>query len=53
MGTVSPCMGRTTVQVDDETADLLWARKSRGESYDDVIRRLLAATDGRDGEASQ
>jgi len=53
MAAVSPRMGRTTVQVDDETADLLWARKDRGESYDDVIRRLLAATDGRDGGATR
>jgi len=34
-------MGRTTVQVDAETADRLHERKARGESYDDVIRRLL------------
>jgi hypothetical protein len=52
MAAVSPHMGRTTIQVDDETADLLWARKTRGESYDDVVRRLLAATDGRDGGAT-
>jgi len=34
-------MERTTVQVDAETADRLHDRKARGESYDDVIRRLL------------
>lgn len=31
----------TTIQVDEETADELHARKDRGDSYDDVVRRLL------------
>jgi len=34
-------MGQTTIRVDDETADLLHNRKDRGDSYDDVIRRLI------------
>ena len=32
----------TTIAVDDETADELHAMKQRGDSYDDVIRRLIA-----------
>ncbi|WP_259517117.1 antitoxin VapB family protein [Halanaeroarchaeum sp. HSR-CO] len=38
-------MGRTTIQVDDETADELHELKERGDSYDDVIQRLLGNTD--------
>lgn len=34
-------MGKTTVSLDEEVADRLYARKSRGESYNDVIRELL------------
>lgn len=33
--------GRTTVALSTETADELHAMKGRGESYDDVIRRLI------------
>ncbi|MGB9931547.1 hypothetical protein [Haloarcula amylolytica] len=33
-------MGRTTIQVSDELADELHDRKSRGDSYEDVIWRL-------------
>ena len=41
-------MGRTTIQVSDELADELHNRKSRGESYEDVIWRLIdeAGDDG-------
>ena len=39
-------MGRTTIAVDESTADELHALKRRGESYDDVIQRLLE----RDGD---
>jgi predicted CopG family antitoxin len=38
-------MGRTTIQVSDELADELYSRKSRGESYEEVIWRLLEETD--------
>jgi predicted CopG family antitoxin len=38
-------MGRTTISVDDETADELHELKQRGESYDDVVNRLLEAYD--------
>jgi predicted CopG family antitoxin len=34
-------MGRTTVSLDDETADVLHTMKERGDSYDDVVRRLI------------
>jgi len=36
-------MGRTTISVQDETADELHDLKERGESYDDVVSRLLEA----------
>jgi len=39
--TESNDMGRTTVSLDDETADELHAMKQRGDSYDDVVRRLI------------
>jgi predicted CopG family antitoxin len=38
-------MGRTTVQVSDELADELHARKGRGDSYEDVIWRLIDEAD--------
>lgn len=34
-------MGRTTVSLKEETADELHAMKGRGDSYDDVIQRLI------------
>lgn len=41
----------TTIQVDEETADELHARKDRGDTYDDVVRQLLGLTDGDDSAA--
>jgi predicted CopG family antitoxin len=38
-------MGRTTIQVSDELADELHDRKNRGDSYEDVIWRLIEASD--------
>lgn len=40
-------MGKTSIQVTDELADELYNRKQRGESYEDVIWRLI---DERDSE---
>ena len=37
-------MPSTTIQVDIEVRDQLRARGRMGESYNDVIRRLLSAT---------
>ena len=34
-------MGRTTISVSEEVADTLHDLKQRGESYDDVLRRIL------------
>lgn len=34
-------MEQTTIRVNDDTADELHNRKNRGDSYDDVIQRLL------------
>lgn len=39
-------MGRTTISVSDELADELYERKKRGESYEDVLWRLLDDTEG-------
>lgn len=38
-------MGRTTIQVSDELADELHSRKDRGDSYEDVIWRLIDRTE--------
>jgi predicted CopG family antitoxin len=38
-------MGRTTIQVSDELADDLHERKQRGDSYEDVIWRLIEAAE--------
>lgn len=38
-------VGRTSIQVSEELADDLHARKGRGESYEDVIWRLIEAAD--------
>lgn len=35
-------MDRTTISVSEEVADTLHDLKRRGESYDDVLRRILA-----------
>ena len=34
-------MSRTTVSLQEETADELHALKDRGDSYDDVVMRLI------------
>ena len=39
-------MGRTTIQVSDELADELHDRKERGDSYEDVIWRLIESAEG-------
>ena len=38
-------MGRTTISVSDELADELYDRKQRGDSYEDVIWRLIRQQD--------
>ena len=42
-------MASTTIRIDTETRNELQARGRMGESYDDVIRRLLAATRPKEG----
>jgi hypothetical protein len=42
-------MASTTIRIDTETRDELQSRGRMGESYDQVIQRLLAATRSRDG----
>jgi hypothetical protein len=34
-------MGRTSIQVSEELADVLHEKKNRGESYEDVIWREI------------
>lgn len=43
-----PDMGRTTISVTDELADELHSRKSRGDSYEDVIWSLIEDSDNVD-----
>jgi predicted CopG family antitoxin len=45
MATDTVPMGRTSIQVSDELADELYNRKERGESYEDVIWRVLEEAD--------
>lgn len=42
-------MGRTNIQVSDELADELYSRKECGESYEDVIWRLIKRVDLGEG----
>lgn len=42
----------TTISVDEELADELYARKARGESYADVIRRLINQADAAESGPS-
>ena len=44
-------MGKTSIQVTDELADELYSRKGRGETYEDVIWRLIDDEDNRDTHA--
>jgi predicted CopG family antitoxin len=34
-------MGKTTIQIEEETRELLFDMGKKGESYDDIIRRLI------------
>lgn len=38
-------MAKTTIQLDETTAERLYDLKGRGDSYDNVIWRLLEAYD--------
>lgn len=42
----------TTISVPEDLADKLYVRKDRGESYVDVIHRLLEAYDTDDAETA-
>lgn len=48
-------MGRTTISISDELADELYSRKGRGESYEDVLWRLLdgSSTAGSDTQQDE
>jgi len=43
-------MSDTSIRVSDELADELHDRKNRGDSYEDVIWRLIENEEGGDGE---
>jgi hypothetical protein len=45
-------MGRTSIQVSDELADELHGRKDRGDSYEDVIWRLIDRAEADEGQPS-
>lgn len=44
-------MERTSIQISGELADELYERKGRGESYEDVIWRLVERADEQDNDA--
>lgn len=46
-------MGRTSIQVSDELADKLHGMKDRGDSYEDVVWRLIEQAEGEDEEPSE
>jgi len=39
-------MGSTSIRVSDKLADELHSRKNRGDSYEDVIWRIIEEGDG-------
>ena len=43
--TTAQPMAKTSIQVSEELADELHARKERGDSYEDVIWRLIEGHD--------
>ena len=45
--------GDTSLRVSTELADELWGRKQRGDSYEDVIWRLIEKADSAEGAADQ
>jgi hypothetical protein len=45
--------GDTTLRIREELADELYSRKSRGESYEDVIWRLIDPAEGGKAEADR
>lgn len=46
-------MGRTSIQVSEELADELYERKQRGESYEDVVWRLIEQAEGEQDTLSR
>jgi predicted CopG family antitoxin len=44
---------RTSISVSEELADELYERKRRGDSYEDVIRRLIERADAAEEEEEQ
>jgi len=48
--TEAPDMERTTISVSEELADELHGRKQRGDSYEDVIWRLIEKADDEKSE---
>jgi Arc/MetJ-type ribon-helix-helix transcriptional regulator len=51
--TDNPRVSNTTISLPEELADELYERKERGESYADVVRRLLEAADGGDTDTDE
>jgi predicted CopG family antitoxin len=48
MDNKQPDVSDTSIRVSDELADELFDRKKRGESYEDVIWRLIETADSKE-----
>ncbi len=55
MGTTTdnPRVSNTTISLPEDLADELYERKERGESYADVVQRLLEAADDGDTDTNE
>lgn len=51
--TQATTMSRTSISASEELADELYERKRRGESYEDVIWRLIEKADAHDEDVSE
>lgn len=47
------CMSDTSIRVSEELADELHDRKNRGDSYEDVIWRLVEKADAHESEGEK
>jgi hypothetical protein len=51
--TDNPSVSNTTISLPEDLADELYERKARGESYADVVQRLLEAADSDDTDTDE
>jgi hypothetical protein len=45
--TTNESLGKTTIQLEEETRDRLKAFGKKGESYDDIVIRLMDIAEGK------